>query len=93
MWLFKSDHEQQETEQKKDEPFPKTFSGFLNHPVYALERHLKKCEAIVPGAVGVGEFKGEVVYKREDFGEVIDKKYYSFQFISSFLGFIKRKLD
>ncbi len=40
-------------------------SGFKDHPLYALRRHLLKFEAIYPADTQtVGEFRGEPVYPR-----------------------------
>ncbi|KAJ3163748.1 hypothetical protein HDU88_006240 [Geranomyces variabilis] len=55
-----------------NEAMPKSLAGFKNHPLYALERHLLKYEAIYP--IGpehqVGVFKGEPVYKRSSVQEL-----------------------
>ncbi|GIX91651.1 DNA repair protein complementing XP-C cells homolog [Caerostris extrusa] len=49
-----------------NQPLPTTVSGFKNHPLYALKRHLLKFEAIYPpDAVTVGFIRGEPVYPRE----------------------------
>eukprot|EP00053_Salpingoeca_punica_P015595 m.144064 g.144064 ORF g.144064 m.144064 type:complete len:724 (-) comp16757_c0_seq1:457-2628(-) len=45
---------------------PRALSEFKDHRLYALERHLKKTEAILPGAKAVGFCKGEAVYRRSD---------------------------
>lgn len=54
------------------EPMPRNVQDFKNHPVYALERHLRRHEVLVPGAqmagtVGAGS-KGplERIYRRRD---------------------------
>ncbi|XP_074645570.1 DNA repair protein complementing XP-C cells homolog [Tubulanus polymorphus] len=47
-------------------PLPKTLSEYKNHPLYALERHLLKFEAIYPEtSVPLGYWKKEPVYARE----------------------------
>lgn len=54
------------------EPMPRNVGDFKDHPVYALERHLRRHEVLVPGAqpagtVGAGS-KGplERIYRRKD---------------------------
>jgi hypothetical protein len=48
------------------EKMPTNLAGFKDHPMYALERHLKKFEAIHPLGIGhsVGRFKNDLVYPR-----------------------------
>lgn len=45
------------------EGMPMVMSGFKDHPLYVLERHLKREEVIQPKRE-VGKFKGESVYRR-----------------------------
>ncbi|XP_044719090.1 rad4 transglutaminase-like domain-containing protein [Hirsutella rhossiliensis] len=54
------------------EPMPRNVQDFKDHPVYALERHLRRHEVLVPGAtpsgtVGAGS-RGplEKIYRRKD---------------------------
>lgn len=54
------------------EPMPRNVADFKDHPLYALERHLRRHEVLVPGAkssgaVGAGS-KGslERIYRRRD---------------------------
>ncbi|KAH6681217.1 DNA repair protein rhp41 [Plectosphaerella plurivora] len=54
------------------EPMPRNVADFKDHPVYALERHLRRNEVLVPGAqptgtVGAGS-RGplEKIYRRRD---------------------------
>ncbi|KAI1327390.1 Rad4-domain-containing protein [Xylariaceae sp. FL0255] len=54
------------------EPMPRNIADFKDHPVYALERHLRRHEVLVPnavlsGTVGAGN-KGslEKIYRRSD---------------------------
>ena len=54
------------------EPMPRNVADFKDHPVYALERHMRRHEVLVPGAercgtVGAGS-RGplESVYRRRD---------------------------
>jgi xeroderma pigmentosum group C-complementing protein len=50
-----------------DTTMPTNLAGFNNHPVYALERHLKKGKEILAvGATSIGLFKQEPIYKRVD---------------------------
>jgi xeroderma pigmentosum group C-complementing protein len=54
------------------EPMPRNVGDFKDHPVYALERHLRRHEVLVPGAQSVGTVgagsKGplERIYRRKD---------------------------
>ncbi|CAG8620311.1 11974_t:CDS:10 [Dentiscutata erythropus] len=48
------------------ERIPTTISHFLNHPLYALERHLKKFEIIFPTTPIIGHIKGEPIYPRKN---------------------------
>lgn len=54
------------------EPLPRNVFDFKNHPIYALQRHIRRHEVLVPGAsivgtVGAGS-KGplEKIYRRKD---------------------------
>lgn len=54
------------------EPMPRNVADFKDHPIYALERHLRRNEVLVPnataaGTVGAGS-KGplEKIYRRKD---------------------------
>jgi xeroderma pigmentosum group C-complementing protein len=66
---FDSEADQLENEKFADledacEP-PTTISGFLNHPKYVLERHLKKFETIHPKVAVPGKsIRGESIYLR-----------------------------
>jgi len=49
-----------------DAPLPTSIAAFKDHPLYALQRHLLKFEAIYPPtAPTLGFIKGEAVYARE----------------------------
>lgn len=56
------------------EPVPKKIDDFRHHPLYVLERHLRRNEMLIPGAVHVSaltsgkgmNLKTEHVYKRKD---------------------------
>ena len=46
-------------------PLPTSVGAFKGHPLYALERHLLKFEAIYPSdAPSLGFIRGEPVYAR-----------------------------
>ncbi|WFD34259.1 hypothetical protein MCUN1_001096 [Malassezia cuniculi] len=45
------------------EPMPTSVAAFKDHPVYALERHLRRDQVIHP-AVRIGTFQGTAVYSR-----------------------------
>ncbi|CCM04912.1 uncharacterized protein FIBRA_07109 [Fibroporia radiculosa] len=45
------------------EAMPTTMAGFKDHPLYVLERHLKRDQVIHP-LVELGKFRGEAVYPR-----------------------------
>ncbi|RKP08465.1 hypothetical protein THASP1DRAFT_29729 [Thamnocephalis sphaerospora] len=46
------------------EKMPTTVSEFNNHPLYALERHLKKFEILSPREPVIGHIRGEPIYPR-----------------------------
>lgn len=54
------------------EPMPRNVADFKDHPIYALERHLRRHEILIPGATVVGTVgagsKGrlEKIYRRKD---------------------------
>lgn len=56
------------TDRFKVAKFPSTISAFNNHPIYVLERHLKKYEIIYPKGPenAVGQIRGETIYPRID---------------------------
>jgi xeroderma pigmentosum group C-complementing protein len=51
---------------KQSEPFPNRIDAFHNHPLYILQRHLKRYEIIHPDAKPLGYFKEQPVYSRSD---------------------------
>ena len=59
--------EKEEMAKKKEEaPLPTSVSQFKGHPLYVLQRHLLKFEAIFPAdAPTLGFIKGEPVFARE----------------------------
>ncbi|KAH7027901.1 LOW QUALITY PROTEIN: uncharacterized protein B0I36DRAFT_375553 [Microdochium trichocladiopsis] len=54
------------------EPMPRNVADFKDHPVYALERHLRRNEVLVPGASAAGTVGAgstgplEKIYRRRD---------------------------
>ncbi|KAJ3503963.1 hypothetical protein NLJ89_g8197 [Agrocybe chaxingu] len=66
--LHRDDLEDQELEAAQySEGMPTTISGFKDHPLYVLERHLKQTETIHPPppiTPELGKFRGEPVYPR-----------------------------
>ncbi|KAI8913538.1 hypothetical protein EDD86DRAFT_187612 [Gorgonomyces haynaldii] len=50
-------------ESVKQEKMPTRLDDFINHPIYALERHLKKNQIIDPKTV-IGVYKSQNVYSR-----------------------------
>jgi len=63
----KTENEDKEIDKRLEKtPMPTTVSGFKDHPLYALERHLLKFEAIYPPSpLTLGFIKSEPVYARE----------------------------
>uniref|UniRef100_A0A8C4T638 Xeroderma pigmentosum, complementation group C n=1 Tax=Erpetoichthys calabaricus TaxID=27687 RepID=A0A8C4T638_ERPCA len=58
--------DQQLQTQLLDQPLPASVSEYKNHPLYALERHILKYEAIYPPTATVlGYCRGEAVYSRD----------------------------
>ena len=52
-------------QQAESVPIPTSVGAFKGHPLYALERHLLKFEAVYPpDAPSLGFIKGEPVYAR-----------------------------
>uniref|UniRef100_A0ACB8EHB5 Uncharacterized protein n=1 Tax=Sphaerodactylus townsendi TaxID=933632 RepID=A0ACB8EHB5_9SAUR len=52
--------------QLQDKPLPTAVGEYKNHPLYALQRHLLKYEAIYPESAAVlGYCRGEAVYSRD----------------------------
>ncbi|XP_049341877.1 DNA repair protein complementing XP-C cells [Astyanax mexicanus] len=49
-----------------DKPLPTSISQYKNHPLYVLERHLLKYEALYPRTAAIlGYCRGEAVYSRD----------------------------
>lgn len=54
------------------EPMPRNVADFKDHPIYALQRHLRRSEALVPGAQASGTVSAgakaplERIYRRAD---------------------------
>lgn len=56
--------EQELDSMEAGEQMPSSIQAFNNHPLYALERHLKKFEVLYPSKPVLGHIKGEKVYPR-----------------------------
>ncbi|KAG0237771.1 hypothetical protein BGX31_003505 [Mortierella sp. GBA43] len=56
------------------ERMPTRIGDFNNHPMYALERHLKKYEVLHPKLPVLGHVRGEAVYPRSCVKEVRSKE-------------------
>ncbi|KAI8989612.1 hypothetical protein BDB01DRAFT_782487 [Pilobolus umbonatus] len=56
--------------QEINEKMPTTITGFKDHPMYVLERHLKKFEVIHPKNPVLGSIRGEKIYPRSCVREV-----------------------
>ena len=52
------------TTNRYKEPMPTTMTGFKDHALYVLERHLHQDEVIAPNTPELGKFRGESVYSR-----------------------------
>lgn len=62
--------------------FPKSISEFKDHPLYALQRHLLKFEAIYPAtAAPLGYIRNEAIYSRDCVHEVYTGVIYSSEFV------------
>ncbi|PCH40265.1 Rad4-domain-containing protein [Wolfiporia cocos MD-104 SS10] len=62
--LHRDDLEDEELQTNQlTEGMPTTMGGFKDHPIYVLERHLKRDEVIYP-MIELGKFRGEPVYAR-----------------------------
>jgi xeroderma pigmentosum group C-complementing protein len=58
--------EQQELDtQESNEVMPTAMGNFKNHPLYVLERHLKKFEILHPKEPVLGSIRGEKIYPRQ----------------------------
>ncbi|KAG6919262.1 hypothetical protein DXG01_008058 [Tephrocybe rancida] len=64
--LHRDDVEDEELDMAQlTEGMPTTVSGFKDHPIYALSRHLKQNQVIhPPDTLELGKFRGEAVYPR-----------------------------
>ncbi|KAG9097692.1 hypothetical protein FS749_005727 [Ceratobasidium sp. UAMH 11750] len=64
--LHRNDVEDAElSHQQALEGLPSSIGAFKNHPIYALERHLRKDEAIFP-RTEIAHFRGEPVFPRQN---------------------------
>ncbi|OZJ04548.1 hypothetical protein BZG36_02695 [Bifiguratus adelaidae] len=60
----RDDVEVKQLQGQTDEAMPTNMAGFNNHPLYALERHLKRYEILYPREPVIGHWKGEPIYPR-----------------------------
>ncbi|XP_050530386.1 DNA repair protein complementing XP-C cells [Daktulosphaira vitifoliae] len=69
---FREREEDEELDKRlEDIPLPKTVSEYKDHPLYALERHLLKFQAIYPPKPPIlGYIRNEPVYSRENVHEL-----------------------
>ena len=80
-WIGKTEYDEAEDNElstfEAQEPMPKNIVDFKDHPIYALERHLKKNQVLVGGrevgkvatgrdSTNPGQKKLESVYRRRD---------------------------
>ncbi|KAF9915993.1 hypothetical protein BX616_004881 [Lobosporangium transversale] len=56
------------------ERMPTKLGDFNNHPLYALERHLKKYEVLYPRVPVLGHIRGEAIYPRSCVKQVKSKE-------------------
>ncbi|CAJ0901916.1 7234_t:CDS:10 [Entrophospora sp. SA101] len=67
---FETEQDKNENEElaslEISEKFPSSISEFNNHPLYALERHLKKYEILFPKEPVIGHIRGESIYPRKN---------------------------
>jgi hypothetical protein len=82
LWYYSKSEDQKSFNDKKEdlelinneinEKMPTNIQGFLNHPIYCLERHLKKNQFIQPKDY-IGVFKKEFVYPRKNIHQLYSK--------------------
>ncbi|KAF9138216.1 hypothetical protein BGX30_009410 [Mortierella sp. GBA39] len=69
------DIEEAELQQAEaSERMPTKIGDFNNHPIYALERHLKKFEVLHPKLPVLGHIRGEAIYPRSCVKQVRSKE-------------------
>ncbi|OAQ31756.1 Rad4-domain-containing protein [Linnemannia elongata AG-77] len=69
------DIEEAELQQAEaSERMPTKLGDFNNHPIYALERHLKKFEVLHPKLPVLGHIRGEAIYPRSCVKQVRSKE-------------------
>ncbi|KAG0290146.1 hypothetical protein BGZ96_006364 [Linnemannia gamsii] len=69
------DLEEAELQQAEaSERMPTKLGDFNNHPIYALERHLKKFEVLYPKLPVLGHIRGEAIYPRSCVKQVRSKE-------------------
>jgi len=76
-----SDEEVPDEEEEK-QPLPTSIAGFLNHPLYVLERHIKKYEVLYKKEPVLGYIRNEAIYPRSNVRAVNTKEYWIRQGLS-----------
>ncbi|KAF9900760.1 hypothetical protein EC991_006915 [Linnemannia zychae] len=72
---IEEDIEEAELQQAEaTERMPTKLGDFNNHPIYALERHLKKFEVLHPKLPVLGHIRGETIYPRNCVKQVRSKE-------------------
>jgi len=69
-------------EVEEKQPLPTSISGFLNHPLYVLERHIKKYEVLYSKEPILGYIRNEAIYPRSNIRPVNTKEYWIRQGLS-----------
>ncbi|WVQ73331.1 hypothetical protein IAR50_002899 [Cryptococcus sp. DSM 104548] len=69
--LNRDDLEDAELEMSQEsEKMPQHMSGYKDHPIYVLKRHLRQTQVLPAHANPIGHFKGEPVFRRSSVLEV-----------------------
>ncbi|ODN81917.1 hypothetical protein L202_02261 [Cryptococcus amylolentus CBS 6039] len=69
--LNRDDLEDAELEMSQEsEKMPQHMSGFKDHPIYVLKRHLRQTQVLPANTNPIGHFKGEPVFRRSSVLEV-----------------------
>eukprot|EP00891_Asterochloris_glomerata_P007608 jgi/Astpho2/7608/Aster-x0327 len=62
----REDEELRQIQKEHDQVKPSSVDDFRNHPLYILERHLGRYDAVRPGAANQGLHRGEKYFLRDD---------------------------
>ncbi|KAF9581416.1 hypothetical protein BGW38_001580 [Lunasporangiospora selenospora] len=82
MGIIKNPHVSPEAEREEaellrleiSEQMPTKLGDFNNHPLYALERHLKKFEVLYPKGPVLGHIRSEAIYPRSSVKQIKSKE-------------------